>query len=83
MLHVKNLSALLMIFFISGCSTTPRVEYKTVYVPQKCVISKVQEPQIDNWRYETSSDIIAKALSNYTHMKEYSEKLLEAQKVCE
>jgi hypothetical protein len=72
-----------MILFISGCSATPRVEYNTVYVPQKCVIPKVQEPQIDNWHYETNADIIAKALSNYTHMKEYAEKLLKAQEVCE
>lgn len=65
---------------ITSCSKpTPTV----VYIPQKCIIPQIEPPIIDNAKYESYNEIISKALKNYVAMKEYSEKLLEAQKVCE
>jgi hypothetical protein len=56
------------------------VEY--VNVPQKCVVPSVEKPIIDNTHYESYSDIVAKAMKNYTLMKEYAEKLETASGVC-
>jgi hypothetical protein len=53
-----------------------------VYVPQKCVIPPVDEPVIDNVKYDRSEDIVSKALLNYVEMKKYAQKLLRSQEVC-
>ncbi len=83
MLHVKIWSLLLITLIISGCTKEVQVEViKVVKVPQKCEIPYTQYPSIDNTAYDSINDIIAKALSNYTKMKEYSEKLLANQEVC-
>jgi len=42
----------------------------------------VEEPIIDNASYTEPRDIVSKALTNYTKMKEYAEKLLTSQSVC-
>ena len=67
---------------ISGCSVK-HPEPQIVYVPQKCVIPHVSEPSIDNVSYTEYGDVVAKALLNYTKMKQYAEKLLASQSVCE
>lgn len=66
----------------SGCCKQPEAP-QVIYVPQKCKIPKIDKPMIDNTQYISNSDIIAKALSNYVKMKEYADKLLETQSVCE
>jgi len=67
---------------INGCAIK-QPEPQIVYVPQRCVIPVVEEPEIDNTSYTDPKDIIAKALKNYTKMKEYAEKLLASQSVCQ
>ncbi len=73
---------LLLIILLSGCADKG-IGINTVYVPQKCVIPETELPIIDNTHYISNNDIIAKVLKNYVAVKEYSEKLLQAQKVCE
>ena len=72
----------LTLLLFSGCCKQPETP-QVIYVPQKCKIPKIDKPVVDNAPYISNSDIIAKALSNYVKMKEYSDKLLEAQNVCE
>ena len=67
--------------FFSGC-VSKQPEQQIIYIPQKCIIPAVEEPEIDNTSYTDPKDIIAKALMNYTKMKEYAEKLLASQSVC-
>jgi len=75
------LCSILTLSFFSGCAPKcPEPTY--VYVPQKCVIPPVDEPVIDNNRYESSEDIVSKALLNYVEMKKYATKLLKSQEVC-
>ena len=73
---------LLIAILLSGCADKG-IGINTVYVPQKCVIPKTELPIIDNTHYTLNNDIVAKALLNYTKLREYTEKLIEAQKVCE
>ena len=73
---------ILIALLLSGCANNTETP-KIVYVPQKCVIPETELPIIDNTHYIGNNDIIAKALKNYVAVKEYSEKLLQAQKVCE
>lgn len=73
-------SLLLIALNFNGCCCK-QVEY--VNVPQKCVIPKVPEPIIDNNAKHSSADIVTKALNNYIAIKEYAEKLLASQAVCE
>ena len=73
---------ILIALLLSGCANNTETP-KIVYVPQKCVIPETELPIIDNTHYISNSDIIAKVLKNYVAVKEYSEKLLQAQKVCE
>ena len=73
---------LLFILLLSGCADKG-IGINTVYVPQKCHIPEVEKPDIDNTHYISNNDIVAKALLNYTKLREYTEKLIEAQKVCE
>jgi len=42
----------------------------------------VDEPLIDNTKYERNEDIVSKALLNYVEMKKYAQKLLKSQDVC-
>ena len=72
---------ILIALLLSGCANNPETP-KIVYVPQKCHIPEVENPDIDNTHYISNNDIIAKVLKNYVAVKEYSEKLLQAQKVC-
>jgi hypothetical protein len=73
--------SIIISFSITGCAEQ-HPEPKIVYVPQKCIIPKVDEPTIDNKSYTNSKDIVAKAILNYEAMKEYAEKLLASQEVC-
>ena len=73
---------ILIALLLSGCANNPETP-KIVYVPQKCNIPEVEKPDIDNTHYTLNNDIVAKALLNYTKLREYTEKLLQAQKVCE
>lgn len=70
----------LTLISFNGCCPKPPL---VVYVPQKCVIPKVDQPIIDNEDKNTSKDIVSKAILNYLNMKQYAEKLLASQKVCE
>jgi len=72
---------ILILLITSGCATK-QPEPQIVYVPQRCAIPVVEEPTIDNTSYSDPKDIVAKALTNYTKMKEYAEKLLASQVVC-
>jgi hypothetical protein len=77
------LSTILTIISFSFCGCADKAqEPKIVYVPQKCIIPKVDEPIIDNNKYVNSKDIVAKAIMNYEAMKVYAEKLLTSQEVC-
>ena len=74
------ISSTILIF--SGCGKCPEPKVEYVNVPQKCVVPSVEKPIIDNTHYESYSDIVAKAMKNYTLMKEYAEKLETASGVC-
>ena len=74
--------AIWIALLINGCAVK-QPDPQIVYVPQRCVIPVVEEPEIDNTSYTDPKDIIAKALKNYTKMKEYAEKLLASQSVCQ
>ena len=78
---VMLVSLTLTIISFNGCCTKCP-ETSVVYVPQKCVIPSVDEPLIDNTRYDRSEDIVSKALLNYVEMKKYAQKLLKSQEVC-
>ena len=73
-------SFLTLISFNGCCTKCP--DPKIVYVPKKCVIPYVVEPEINNTKYTRSEDIISKAILNYEAMKQYAEKLLASQQVC-
>jgi hypothetical protein len=68
-------------FSFWGCAEQPQ-KPEIVYVPQKCIIPKVDEPTIDNNSYSNSKDIVAKAILNYEAMKAYADKILKSQEVC-
>ena len=79
---IATIALLILILLItSGCAIR-QPEPQIVYLPQRCVIPTVEEPTIDNTSYSEPKDIVAKALTNYTKMKEYTEKLLASQVVC-
>jgi len=73
--------AIWIALLINGCAVK-QPELQIVYLPQKCVIPPVEDPTIDNASYTEPRDIVSKALTNYTKMKEYAEKLLASQTVC-
>jgi len=73
---------ILILSLINGCAVKQPELQQVVYVPQKCIIPTVEEPIIDNASYTEPRDIVSKALTNYTKMKEYAEKLLTSQSVC-
>jgi len=76
-LIMKTLLSSLMILSISGCAG------KIVYLPQKCYISSIEEPIIDNSDSNTSLDASKKCVKNYMKQKEYAEKLKEQIKICQ
>lgn len=71
------------ILIFNGCCCKDPLPPQIVYVPQKCVIPKVDDPKIDNTKYIHYEDIIGKGLLNYLAIKQYAKKLLASQKVCE
>jgi len=79
---VIALCSILIAISTSGCAVK-QPEPQIVYVPQKCVIPRIDEPRIDNTSYTEYGDVVAKALLNYAKMKQYAEKLLASQSVCE
>lgn len=72
----------LIVLLFNGCGKCPEPKVEYVNVPQKCIVPYVEEPIIDNTQYATYPEIIAKAMKNYTVMKEYSEKLRASSEVC-
>jgi len=73
--------AIWIALLINGCAVK-QPDPQIVYVPQRCAIPAVEKPVVDNTSYNKTKDIVAKALTNYTKMKEYAEKLLASQSVC-
>lgn len=76
---VISLFGILTCLNFSGCACKDRI----VQVPQKCVVPHILQPVIDNQKYNEYQDIAAKVLKNYLAQKEYAERLLKAQAVCE
>lgn len=74
---------LLLIASIFLFSCAEKVQYKNVYVPVKCQVPEIEEPQYikpsENANYP---EILKTLLENYRMCKVYSEKLKQSQEVC-
>jgi hypothetical protein len=78
---VMILSVISIALLINGCCNH-KVEYRDVYIPQKCKLQSVGVLELDHKEYNTTNGIISRILHNSDKKSEYIEKLIEAQKVC-
>lgn len=80
---IATIALLILILLITSGCASKNLEPQIVYVPQRCAIPTVEEPVIDNASYTEPRDIVSKALKNYNEMRQYAEKLLASQSVCQ
>ncbi|QWK19748.1 MAG: hypothetical protein KNN13_09800 [Hydrogenobacter thermophilus] len=69
------------VFLFSSCAE--KVQYRNVYVPVKCQIPEIEEPQYIKPSENTSyPDLLKILLENYRMCRVYSEKLKQSMEVC-
>ena len=69
------------IFFLFSCAE--KVVYKTVAVPVRCQIPKVEEPEYIKPSCASYTEILKALIENYRMCRIYSEELKKATEVCE
>ncbi len=79
---MKLLMVLLLPFFLFSCAQ--KTAYKTVQVPVRCQVPKVEEPNYIKPSDQMSYPELLKALiENYHMCRMYSEELKKAMEVCQ